>query len=139
VKALATPDVTTNQALGLVREFILPEATVFTDEYAIYDRLGGRVNEHKRINHGAKVYVMGDVHTNTIEGFWSLVKRGIGGVYHQVSQKYLQTYLDEYSFRYNRRDQGNLIFTSILKRVAELASPRVAVDRGMTPVIQEPF
>ena len=49
------------------------------------------------------------------------MKRGIGGVYHQVSQRYLQTYLDEYSFRYNRRDQGNLIFTSILKRVSEQA------------------
>ena len=46
---------------------------------------------------------MGDVHTNTIEGFWSLVKRGIGGVYHSVSRKYLQSYLDEYTFRYNRR------------------------------------
>jgi transposase-like protein len=139
VKALATPDVTTKQILGLVHEYILPESTVFTDEYPVYDRLGARVKEHKRINHSSKVYVMGDVHTNTIEGFWSLVKRGIGGVYHQVSQKYLQTYLDEYSFRYNRRDQGNLIFTSILKRVAELAAPRVAVDRGMTPAIQEPF
>ena len=61
-------------------------------------------------------------HTQTIEGFWSLVKRGIGGVYHSVSRKYLQTYLDEYSFRYNRRDQGNLIFTSILERVFERAS-----------------
>jgi transposase len=62
---------------------------------------------------------MGEVHTNTMEGFGSLVKRGIGGVYHSVSQKYLQTYLDEYSFRYNRRDQGNLTFTSILERVFE--------------------
>jgi hypothetical protein len=82
---------------------------------------------------------VGDVHTNTIEGFWSLVKRGIGGVYHQVSQKYLQNYLDEYSFRYNRRDQGNLIFNAFLKRVAELAVPPVSRDRGMTPVTQEPF
>ena len=64
---------------------------------------------------------MGDIDTNTIEGFWSLVKRGIGGVYHQVSQKYLQSYLDEYSFRYNRRDQGNLIFTSLLEKVSERA------------------
>jgi len=83
--------------------------------------------------------VRGNVHTNTIEGFWSLVKRGIGGVYHQVSDKYLQSYLDEYSFRYNRRDQGNLIFTSLLKRVAELTALPAARDRGMTPVIQEPF
>jgi len=139
VKALATPDVTTNQVLGLVREYILPESTVFTDEYGIYDRLGARVNEHKRINHSSKVYVMGDVHTNTIEGFWSLVKRGIGGVYHQVSQKYLQTYLDEYSFRYNRRDQGNLIFISLLKRVAELAGPRAVVPAQMKPAPTDAF
>jgi transposase-like protein len=139
VKALATPDVTTNQILGLVHEYILPESTVFTDEYPVYDRLGARVKEHKRISHSSKVYVMGDVHTNTIEGFWSLVKRGIGGVYHQVSQKYLQSYLDEYSFRYNRRDQGNLIFTSLLKRVAELASPRVVVPAQMKPAPTDAF
>src|SRR5450755_2721901 len=53
VKAMATPDVTTNQILGLVKEYILPESTVFTDEYAVYDRLGARVNEHKRINHSS--------------------------------------------------------------------------------------
>ena len=79
------------------------------------------MKEHKRINHSSKIYVMGDVHTNTIEGFWSLVKRGIGGVYHQVSQKYLQNYLNEYAFRYNRRDSGNLIFYAILAKVAEKA------------------
>jgi transposase len=122
VKALATPDVTSERVLGIVHEHVLPKSTVFTDEYVIYDRLGARVKEHKRINHSSKVYVVGDVHTNTIEGFWSLVKRGIGGVYHSVSQKYLQSYLNEYSFRYNRRDQGNLIFTSILERVFERAS-----------------
>jgi hypothetical protein len=65
---------------------------------------------------------MGDVHTQTIEGFWSLIKRGIGGVYHSVSRKYLQTYLDEYSFRYNRRHSGNLIFNDVLQRVSERAS-----------------
>ena len=64
---------------------------------------------------------MGDIHTQTIEGFWSLIKRGIGGVYHSVSTKYLQTYLDEYSFRYNRRESGNLIFHAILERVSEQA------------------
>jgi len=139
VKALATPDVTTNQVLGLVHEYVLSESTVFTDEYPVYDRLGARVKEHKRINHSAKVYVVGDVHTNTIEGFWSLVKRGIGGVYHQVSQKYLQSYLNEYSFRYNRRDQGNLIFTSLLKRVVDLAAPRAGGAAQMTPAPTDAF
>ena len=55
---------------------------------------------HKRIRHSAKIYVSGDIHTQAIEGFWSLVKRGMeAGVYHNVSAKYLQTYLNEYAFR----------------------------------------
>ena len=99
--------------------------------------------EHRRIHHASKVYVVGDIHTNTVEGFWSLLKRGIGGVYHAVSQKYWQTYLDEYSYRYNRRDHGNLIFKSILNEVSKLsyvhlglgnlqrtASALAAQDRG---------
>ena len=125
--------------MDLVHEYILPKSTVFTDEYRIYDRVGGRVKEHKRINHSAKVYVVGDVHTNTIEGFWSLVKRGIGGVYHQVSQKHLQSYLDEYSFRYNRRDQGNLIFNAFLKRVAERAALPAVAPAQMTPAPTDAF
>ena len=72
----------------------------------------------KRIRHSQKVYVSGDIHTNTIEGFWSTVKRRIGGVYYNVSAKYLLTYLDEYCFRYNRRDSGNLLFRAILERVS---------------------
>jgi hypothetical protein len=70
---------------------------------------------------------------------WLLVKRGISGVYHQVSQKYLQSYLDEYSFRYNRRDQGNLIFTSLLRRVAELAAPRGVRPSQMLPAPEGAF
>jgi transposase len=53
--------------------------------------------------------------------FWSLIERGIDGIYHALSQAYLQTYLDEYTYRYNRRDQGNLIFLSILAEVAKRA------------------
>ena len=56
----------------------------------------------------------GDVHTNTIEGFWSLVKRGIGGVYHAVSKKHLQGYLNEYAWRYNHRADGKAQFERLL-------------------------
>lgn len=70
------------------------------------------------MNHHQKVYVAGDVHVNTIEGFWSLMKRGIGGVYHSVSTKHLQSYIDEYVFRYNNRDQeGRGMFTAFLDRL----------------------
>src|SRR5258708_5191948 len=134
VVALAANDATRSTLHGIASERILPKSTVFTDEMPAYDGLE-KVNgyNHRRINHAAGVYVVGDIHTNTIEGFWSLVKRGIGGVYHAVSKKYLQSYLDEYSFRYNRRDRGNLIFTSILERVFERASERPAL-----PVCQNP-
>jgi transposase len=114
----------------MAKEHILPASTVYTDEAAGYNKLpklkdanGKNLGyQHKRIHHSSKVYVQGDIHTNSIEGFWSLLKRGIGGVYHAVSEKYLQNYLDEYAFRYNRRGQGNLVFKSILEKVSERAT-----------------
>jgi hypothetical protein len=62
--------------------------------------------------------VDGDIHTKSIEGFWSLVKRGIGGVYHAVSGKYPQTYLNGYAFRYNRRALKTPMFKAILDRAS---------------------
>ncbi len=137
VIARTASDVTGKTLHGFVKEYVLPKSTVFTDEFASYqglERIDGMDYQHRRINHSANVYVMGDVHTNTIEGFWSLVKRGIGGVYHSVSQKYLQTYLDEYSFRYNRRESGNLIFPAILARVSERVSskPSLLAEKTQT-------
>ena len=70
------------------------------------------------INHSEQVYVSGDVHVNTIEGFWSLTKRGIGGVYHAVSAKHLQGYLNEYAWRYNHRDDERAMFETLLVRAA---------------------
>jgi transposase-like protein len=82
---------------------VLPATTVYTDESYAYRDLEQLGYAHSRVNHAQGVYVSGDVHTNTIEGFWATVKRGIGGNYHSVSTKYLQAYLDEYAFRYNNR------------------------------------
>jgi transposase-like protein len=119
VLARVTRDVQSKTLLPIIAERILPESTVFTDEYPVYEGLHkmGMGYEHRRVNHAAKIYVMGDVHTNSIEGFWSLLKRGLGGVYHSVSAKYLQTYCDEYSYRYNRRMAGQPMFTSLLSEV----------------------
>lgn len=64
------------------------------------------------------MYVVGDVHTNTIEGFWSLVKRGIGGTHHAVSAKWLQEYLNEYVWRYNHRNHGEAQFLALTLRSA---------------------
>jgi transposase len=106
---------------GIVKQYVMPASVIFTDDFVSYDGLQNLGYTHRRIRHSEKVYVSGDVHTNTIEGFWSTVKRGIGGVYHNVSAKYLQTYLNEYCFRYNRRHQGNLLFKRILEQVSQRA------------------
>src|ERR1700722_16616835 len=82
------------QLLDMASAYILPESTVYTDEYMAYNNLADLKKDgkplgytHRRIHHASKIYVVGDIHTNTVEGFWSLIKRGIGGVYHSVSQK----------------------------------------------------
>lgn len=61
---------------------------------------------HSIVNHGSWEYVRGNAYTNTIEGFWSLLKRGIIGIYHSTSKKHLQKYVDEFVFRYNTRDMS---------------------------------
>ena len=114
---------------ALVKEYVLPETIIFTDDAGAFQGVGTLTEryQHRRVSHTQKVFVAGEVHTNTIDGFWSLVKRGIGGVYHSVSAKYLQSYLDEYSFRYNRREIGNLIFPALLQRASEMASHKPAL------------
>jgi transposase len=84
VIAKTAQQVGSQQLLDMASAHILPDSTVYTDEHMAYNHLGKMGYQHKRIHHSAKVYVMGDIHTNTIEGFSSLVKRGIGGVYHLV-------------------------------------------------------
>src|SRR6266478_9411158 len=122
VIARVTADTKKPTLHGFIEEFVLPGSCVFTDDYPAYDGLEGPKYRHYRIRHSEKVYVtgsQGQIHTQTIEGFWSLVKRGIGGVYHSVSKKYLQTYLNEYVFRYNHRACGNLIFPLLLERASQ--------------------
>ncbi len=101
---------------------VLPESVVYTDEARAYDKLGEMGYQHDRVNHARKVYVSGDVHTNTIEGFWTHMKRGVSGVYRGVSSKHLQSYLDEYVFRYNNRENSRGMFNAFLDRI-EKASP----------------
>jgi len=108
-----------------VEKHVLPSSMIFTDEWRAYESVGKTFREHRRINHTAKVYVEGDTHTNTVEGFFGLFKNGVRGVYHSVSRAYLQNYLDEYTFRYSRRGSAQPMFWAMLDRVQkpQLASP----------------
>lgn len=103
VVAKVVPNVQAATLIPHVRARVMPRSVVFTDEHGGYNPLESLGYPHKRVHHSQGVYVSGDAHTNTIEGFWSLTKNGIRGVYHNVSAKYLQMYLDEYAFRFNRR------------------------------------
>lgn len=144
VFAAVANDATKATLHGIAKERVLPESVVFTDEYYSYNGLDQQGYTHRRINHSAGVYVVGDVYTNTIEGFWSLVKRGIGGVYHAVGKNYLQTYLNEYSYRYNRRQDSQPMFISILQQVSARAESRLPSGEGVespreSRPEQEPF
>lgn len=117
VMASVVPNVKRSTIVPMVNEYVAKDAIVYTDEFPIYDHFTYIGFKHHRINHQAKQYVNGRVHTNNIEGFWSLVKRGISGVYHSVSPKYLQSYLNEYAFRYNHRNDELPMFVLVLKQI----------------------
>jgi transposase len=101
----------------MIGQHVLPASTVFTDEWPSYSGLDGRYIHH-RIRHTEKVYVDGNVHTPTIEGFFSNLKRGIAGTYHFVSGHWLQAYLNEYAWRYNHRHDERSQFESLLLTAA---------------------
>jgi transposase len=118
VAAMPVRNVKAKTLMPHVSKRVLPASTVYTDELRSYDGLKHRGYQHERIHHAEQVYVSGNVHTNTIEGFWSLTKRGINGVYHAVSAKHLQGYLNEYTFRYNNRGKNGEQFRKLLLRAA---------------------
>jgi transposase len=118
VAAMPVRNVKAKTLMPHVRKRVLPSSVVYTDELRSYDGLKRRGYQHKRIHHAEQVYVSGDVHTNTIDRFWSLAKRGINGVYHAVSAKHLHGYLNEYTFRYNNRGKNGDQFKKLLLRTA---------------------
>lgn len=122
IVAKMIPDATKPTIRREIKRKILPRSVIYTDEGGAYTGLNWNGYYHSRVNHSQEVYVAGDVHVNSVEGFWSLVRRGIGGVYHSVSTKHLQSYLDEYTFRYNNREDERGMFSAFLNRIEKAAS-----------------
>jgi hypothetical protein len=90
---------------GIVRLNVAKESRHYTDGAAWYrNNAMGLQGGHDWVDHGAEEYVRGDVHTNTIEGYFSIFKRGMKGIYQHCSEKHLHRYLAEFDFRYNNRD-----------------------------------
>lgn len=105
--------------LKYVTENVKTDATIYTDQLGAYRQLTKYGYNHSSVNHQEKYVIKGtDIHTNSIEGFWSIFKRGVTGVYTHISPKYLQNYADEYGFRYGNRDLGNGMFYEMLRQIS---------------------
>jgi len=97
---------------SFIREAISEKVSLIaTDEYPGY----GKLKKHGTVRHSAGQYVNGAVHTQTIDGFWSLLKRGIMGSFHKVSRKYLPLYVAEFEWRYNNRDNADIFGAAIAR------------------------
>jgi transposase-like protein len=119
VSAFVIPQQPGKVIMGHISSKIAPTAQLYTDESKLYARVTTNTGiAHATINHSAKVYVSGNVHTQTIESFWSQVKRGIVGVHGAVSPKHLQGYLNEYVWRFNHRNDGRIMFFTLAQRAA---------------------
>lgn len=102
---------------AFVKESVEAGANLMTDEYAAYHKVGKLYN-HNFVNHSKLEYAAGLTHTNSIENFWSLFKRGLIGSFHKVSEKHLDRYLDEFTYRFNGREDDQL-FQNTLRNLVK--------------------
>ncbi len=113
-----------------IRENVSEDVEVFyTDEFNIYrgvTKRMGIVKKHRTIRHKSGLYVNGDIHTNTVESAFSLLKRGVIGTWHRISAKHLQAYCEEMAFRFNRRNRADL-FVDTLRHM--ITAPVLTFER----------
>lgn len=103
VRAFHVPTVTAESLRPILKGQIEKSARLMTDSAGLYTKTGKHFASHETVNHLEKEYARGDVTTNTVEGFFGILKRGLNGVYQHVSPEHLNRYLDEFSFRYSNR------------------------------------
>ncbi len=103
VDAIVVGDTKAKTLLPIIHEKVDRSALLVTDEFAAYNQLH-KTHAHQIVKHSSGQYVDGIAHTNSIEGFWSLLKRGVIGTFHYVSPQHLQRYCDEFAYRYNAKD-----------------------------------
>jgi transposase len=113
IHAQVMPDRYGYRLRSQVASFVLPASMVFTDDWAGYNGLERRYG-HRRINHSQRNYVDGDIHTNTIEGFFGHFKTDVRGTHHHVSTRWLPGYLNEWVWKWNHRDDDVAMFRTLL-------------------------
>jgi len=105
VRSQSVKKVTGKTLKGALDAHLDPSANLMTDDLAGYRKPGKRFASHQTVNHSAGEYVRGEVHTNTVEGYFSLFKRGVNGTFHHIGHQYIDQYLAEFDFRYSHRDE----------------------------------
>src|SRR5829696_6188870 len=103
VRSVVINDLTAETIMPILEENIAKEASLMTDEAGQYNSAGDKFIDHQTVNHSQEEYVRGEVHTNTVEGYFSIFKRGMKGIYQHCAKKHLHRYLAEFDFRYNNR------------------------------------
>ncbi len=116
VVATHIPSRQARHVLPVMAHYIVKGSRVATDEARVFQPLSQNGYWHATVNHAQKEYVRGEVHTNSIEGFWANVKRGLSGTYVSVSKKWLQSYLWEFEYRYNYRNRPYLMMELMLQK-----------------------
>ena len=117
VRSFHVPEVTATTLKPIIVDAIAKDSHFRTDESGVYVQAGRQFEGHGTVNHSIEEYVRGDVHTNSIEGVWSLFKRSIIGSYHQISTKHMDAYLDEFEWRFNQRSNAYLFRDTMLKLI----------------------
>ncbi|BAU47360.1 transposase [Sulfurifustis variabilis] len=105
VRSFHIPEVNASNLRPVLKAQMARDAHLMTDEHQSYKAFGHLFASHQHVKHGQGEYVRGNVHTNTVEGYFSLLKRGLIGTYHHCSAKHLQRYVTEFDFRYNNRSR----------------------------------
>ena len=122
VRATVTTNTKSSTLMPLLQENVTLGSTVMTDEYRPYNKVAKHGFNHGKVIHGVGQYVSGDAHTNTLEGFWSQMKRAIDGTHHMVSPKYLQAYVDEFTWKYNQSRSHVHIFETLITKFKKYGS-----------------
>src|SRR3954471_2507688 len=119
VRSVVINDLTAATIMPILEENIAKEATIMTDEAGQYNSAGDKFIDHQTVNHSEEEYVRGTVHTNTVEGYFSIFKRGMKGIYQHCGKQHLHRYLAEFDFRYNNRIRLGVNDAERARRVIE--------------------
>lgn len=132
VRAMVMPRVNAKNLRAAIEANVDKNAKLMTDEASYYKTLGKGFASHETVVHSRKEYVRGDVTTNSVEGFFSLLKRGVFGVFHNVSEQHLHRYVSEFAYKYNTRklNDGERVSLAIQKSQGKRLMYRDPVNRS---------